>query len=366
MRLALIISSLQTGGAERVLSELANVWVSKGYEVSLITLAGSDNQSIYPLDPRIHLIHLNQMAGDSVPLLLRLKTIGKRILKLRKALKSIRADVIISFIDVMNVTTLLASRMLKIPVIVTERTHPSYHQLPKFYQFLRRLTYPWADKVISQTSSASDYFSRLPKRQKGIIPNAVKKPVVQKNETDILKPVHHIVSVGRLCPYKGFQILIQAFSEILPHNPNLNLTIYGDGVMRASLEMLIQELKLTEHVFLPGTIQDIETALYNSDLFVFPSFYEGFPNALCEAMAVGLPVIASNCSGSVEIVRDGIDGRLFGVGDVHQLTRLLQELIEDSSQRVKLSKGACGVVDRFSQASNLEKWDTVLAEVVNR
>lgn len=366
MHLALIISSLQTGGAERVLSELANAWVSKGYEVSLITLAGSNNETIYPLDPQIHLVHLNQIAGDNIPLLLRLKTIGKRILKLRKALKSIRPDVIISFIDVMNVTTLLAVRMLGIPVIVTERTHPSYHQLPKFYKILRRWTYPWADKVVSQTASASDYFSELPKHKKAIIPNGVKKPSVQKNETDILKPVHYIVSVGRLCPYKGFQILIQAFRDILPQNPNLNLTIYGDGGMRDNLEMLIQELNLTACVFLPGTVQDIETALYNSDLFVFPSFYEGFPNALCEAMAVGLPVIASNCSGSVEIVRDGIDGRLFGVGDVPQLTRLLQELIDDSAQRVKLSKGACHVVDRYNQASILEKWDTVLAEVVNR
>jgi glycosyltransferase involved in cell wall biosynthesis len=364
MHLALIISSLQTGGAERVLSELANAWISRGYEVSLITFSTPGEVSIYPLDPQVNLIELNQIPSENLSLLARLNNITKRILTLRKTLKVVKPDVVISFVDVMNITTLLASRRLSVPVIVSERIHPAYHPFPLVYKILRYFTYPWADKLIAQTESASGYFSNLPEEKKAIIPNAVKKPLMQKGESAILKPVRQIISVGRLTHQKAFPILIQAFSEISLVNPDLKLTIYGEGEMRGDLEKLIQQLQLTERVFLPGTIKDIETELNKADLFIFPSYYEGFPNALCEAMAIGLPVIASNCSGTVDILRDHIDGRLFNVGDAPQLTRFLQELIDDAGQRATLSKGALGVVERFSQSSILQKWDEVLDEVL--
>lgn len=366
MHIALIISSLGTGGAERVLSELANFWVSREHHVSLMTLCAPGTPSLYPLDSRVHLIQLDQAASGDVAFLVRFRNIARRILKLRGILKAAKPDVIISFVDVMNITTLFASRGLRIPVIVSERTHPSYYPLPLFYKKLRMITYPWADKLISQTASASGYFSRLPAHKKGIIPNGVKAPVAQKKESDLLNPVRQIVSVGRLCPDKGFHTLILAFSALISQYPDLNLTIYGEGAMREELENLIRKLNLTEHVFLPGTVKDIEAALYEADLFVFPSHYEGFPNALCEAMAVGLPVMASRCSGTVDIIRDGIDGRLFPVGEAAHLTTLLKELIQDPAQRVKLSQGALTITERFSQPSVLQQWDDLLVEVMKR
>lgn len=364
MHIVLVISSLTAGGAERVLSELANAWVVRGHEVSIITLADPNIPPFYRLNDQIHLYQLNVLQREKCTFLQRLKNIFKRLLKLRKALRLVKSDVIISFVDMVNVITLLASLGLKIPIIVCERTHPQYYQLPQFYKRLREIVYGWADKVVSQTLSASDYFSKLPRDKKVVIPNSVKKPKRQKSELDILKPVQKIISVGRLCPNKGFGTLITAFSEIAQKIPNLALTIYGEGNERQSLEALIRDLKLTTRVFLPGTVRDIEEALYQSDLFVFSSHYEGFPNALCEAMAVGLPVIASNCSGSIDIIREGIDGRFFGVGDMAQLTRLMQELIEDAPQRLRLSEGALGLSDRFSEGVILQKWDKVLSDVI--
>src|SRR5690606_29753976 len=111
------------------------------------------------------------------------------------------------------------------------------------------------------------------------------------------------------CPHKGFGALITAFSEIVLQKPDITLTIYGEGAERQNLESLIRGLNLTASVFLPGTVRDVEGIMYQADLFVFPSHYEGFPNALCEAMAMGLPVIASNCSGNIDIIREGVDGR---------------------------------------------------------
>lgn len=364
MHIALVIASLQPGGAERVLVGLGNAWVEKGHAVSLVTLSAPDAPCLYVLDPRIHLTPLNQLAADPAPFLVRLKGIFQRILSLRKALKAIKPDVVVSFVDVMNITTLLATWKLGIPVMVAERTHPAYYRLPSLYKALRRMVYPWANKVICQTASASSYFSWLPDPKKSIIPNGVQRARLFKEEKESSMPVQQLVSVGRLCPYKGFQDLIRAFSRLAPQNPQLKLVIYGEGSFRPALEKLIQKHRLEEQVFLPGVVEDIEAALYRADLFVFPSHYEGFPNALCEAMAVGLPVIASRCSGTVDIIREGVDGRLYPVGDVDQLAALLAELIQDPSQRVKLSQGALMISDRFNEKTILHLWDKILADVV--
>lgn len=364
MHIALIISSLSPGGAERVLSQLANAWISGGHKVSIITFSEPRTLPFYPLDESIHLHQLDLLVRQKSSSFRRLKNILKRILKLRQALKRVKPDVVISFVDVTNITVLLAGTRLHIPTIVCERTHPQYYRLPAVYNRLRLLTYSWARRVICQTASASEYFSNISYRKKAIIPNYVKKPGYQKNEADVLRPVQKIMSVGRLCSNKGFTTLIKAFSEVVHQKPNLTLTIYGEGAERQNLEALIRELDLTGKIFLPGIIKDVEAALYQADLFVFPSLYEGFPNVLCEAMAVGLPVIASNCSGNIDIVQEGVDGRLFVVGDVGQLKRLMRELIKDAPQRVKLSKGAMQLPDRFSQEAILQKWDAALREAV--
>jgi GalNAc-alpha-(1->4)-GalNAc-alpha-(1->3)-diNAcBac-PP-undecaprenol alpha-1,4-N-acetyl-D-galactosaminyltransferase len=108
---------------------------------------------------------------------------------------------------------------------------------------------------------------------------------------------------------------------------------------------------------LPGVVSDISSVLQQADLFVFPSRYEGFPNALCEAMAMGLPVIASSCSGSRDVVRDGVDGRLFAVGDVAELTAIASELISDFEQRQRLAAAACKISERFDQQQIYALWD---------
>lgn len=366
MHITLVISSLQPGGAERVLSDLANAWVMHGDIISLITLAAPEERSFYSLDSRIQLIQLAQTTPSNCSFFGRIKHLAKRILILRKTLKNLKPDLVLSFVDVMNVTTLVAGVRLGIPIVVSERTHPRYYGLPLFYKLLRLLVYPLAAKIVSQTSSADDYFSNLPSKKRGVIPNKVLRPKAQKQEENILRPVWQIISVGRLCPYKGFDTLVNAFARLNPQSQNLKLTIYGEGIERENLERLIQQLKMQDNVALPGTTKDIESVLNQADLFVFPSRYEGFPNALCEAMAVGLPVIASNCSGNRDIVQEGVDGRLFPVGDVDQLTMLLQELIQDPYQRLKLSQGALAITGRFSEAAVLRMWNTVFKEVIKQ
>lgn len=361
MHLSLVISSLEAGGAERILSELANHWVSRGHRVTLLTLAHPSARPYYPLSSLVHVIQLNQSLSESPAkswLWTRLRTILRRVFCLRTVLQTLKPDLIISFVDVMNLTTLLAGMRLKIPIIVSERTDPAFHVLPKLYTLLRTVLYPLAQCIVVQTQNAADYFPRSFKKYIKIIANPVKSPP----QKVLNSHCSNLISVGRLDPEKDHKTLIQAFSQIHKEYPPLQLSIYGEGPERVRLEQLIQSLGLQDHVVLPGTTKDIQNALLNSDIFIFPSRYEGFPNALCEAMATGLPVIASNCSGNVDIVRDGADGRLFPVGDVMALIQIMRELMEDRAQREKLARRALEVCVRFHPDVIFQCWDQLISE----
>ena len=356
MKITLVISSLSAGGAERVLSNLANYWDSKGHDVTIITLAL--NAPFYQLSETIKLKQIDQISENNENFLTRIFKIVKRLYFLRKAIIKSATDVVVSFVDIMNITMLMACIGLKIPIIVSERVDPHFHQIPRLYKFLRKCFYPYAKSVVVQTKSAASYFKNL--KNVVVIPNAVQKIDIVKH--DFSKPVQHIVSVGRLCEQKGFSTLIKAFAEIKKLHPHIKLTIYGEGEGRASLEALIKSLNLTDSVFLPGTVTDIENALFAADLFVFTSLYEGFPNALCEAMSGGLPVIASNCSGNVDVVQDGINGRLFPIGNLGALVILMNELIKDSDQRQKLVKNAINLSDFFGLDEINCLWDDVIEQ----
>jgi GalNAc-alpha-(1->4)-GalNAc-alpha-(1->3)-diNAcBac-PP-undecaprenol alpha-1,4-N-acetyl-D-galactosaminyltransferase len=354
MHLALIISSLSPGGAERVMSALANHWARRGHKVSLITFSPPTEKPFYPLHPTIQLIQLNQTHAETSPFK-RLKNSVIRIWSLRKAIKKLNPDRILSFVDLTNITTLLATWGLKIPVVVGERIDPNFYTIPRFYQWLRRRFYPLAQRVVVQTKNAATYFSN--QKNISIIPN----PVSQSDKT--LEPsttVKKIISIGRLAPQKDHSTLLQALPSLISHHPDLTLTIYGEGAERKNLEALIKSLKLEGKVFLPGAVQNIQEKLLESDLFIFPSRFEGFPNALCEALAIGLPTLASNCSGNVDVIEDSVNGRLFPVGDVQALTTIALELMDDLPQRQHLSKNAKTLPQTFSLDRIYQLWDGVM------
>ncbi|HQS83348.1 MAG: hypothetical protein B7Y25_00305 [Alphaproteobacteria bacterium 16-39-46] len=361
MHLTLIVSSLNSGGAQRVLSNLANYWSSQGHQISLITLDHPKTTPFYPLNSKIRLFQLNKNNSES-SCIKRLTSLAVRFISLRKKIQTLKPDMIISFVDIMNITTLVSTMGLKIPIIVCERTHPKYYKIPFLYHKLRLLFYPKAARVIVQTESAAHHFKNF--KNIFVIPNAVPQPATTKQ--DVTSFPNHIVSVGRLCPFKGFDTLINAFSNLHPYYPDLTLTIYGEGDERKNLEKLITSLNLEDKISLPGSVKNIEEILAKANLFIFPSHYEGFPNALCEAMAVGLPVIASNCSGNIDIVQDGIDGRLFSIGDTEALTKISLELLQDPDQRVKLAQNAKKICDRFHAERILDLWDQVIDKAIKK
>lgn len=358
MHIALVISSLEAGGAERVASELATYWAGQEHRITVITLSSPDISPFYTLGEKVELIQLdllNEAGGVS-----RLINIGKRILTLRKALKRKKPDLILSFIDITNLSTLLAAKGLNIPVLVAEHTHPAHHKIPKLYVRLRHYLYAWAKQVVMLTKSAAAYFSHL--ENVTVIPNAVSRPdhFVERGKSKY----RHLISVGRLIPSKGYDVLIKAVKDLYADYPDMRLTLYGEGPERGALEEIIKRCKLENIVCLPGITHDVNAALIKADFFVFPSLYEGFPNALCEAMAVGLPVIASNCSGNVDLVEHDVNGLLFEVGDITALTQDIKELMDNPEHASRLGQKALTIADRYERSQIYQKWDKLLKEAI--
>lgn len=356
MKLALVISSLNRGGAEGVLARLANGLVRRGHEATVITLEPSPPQ--YALDARIAWQALGG-GGASGSLAQAIASNFRRILGLRHAIRNAAPDVVVSFMDMTNVLTLLAVGK-ELPVFVSERIHPARHEIGRIWRWLRTRTYPRARGIVVQTAAIGAAFPSALQDRIRVIPNAV-SPLAETPPASPAKERRSLVAMGRLDRQKGFDLLLRAVAALGSHLAPWTLTVFGEGKERAALEALRKELGLDGRVCFPGQAQDPHRALATGDLFVLPSRFEGFPNALLEAMACGLPAVAFDCpSGPAEIIRHGEDGWLVPPEDVNALSRALELAMSDAELRRRAGVKAREVSGRFAEDAVLDLWEQCL------
>jgi glycosyltransferase involved in cell wall biosynthesis len=363
VKLLVFIASLECGGAERVSVTLCNHWAERGWDVTLATF---DDGTVPPFFPpargvrhvRLGLQRRSTGAVHSVINNLR------RVPRLRRFVALERPDCILSFIDGTNVLALIAARGTGIPVVVSERVDPSRHPIPWPWRVLRRVTYLWARAIAVQTRSIAAYFPASWRGRIAVIPNPVPKLAVKTADAPRAAGARRsIVGMGRLERQKGFDLLIRAFASIATMRPEWDLTILGEGSERGALAAEIARSGLSGRITLQGLEPDAVRALSRADLFVLSSRYEGFPNALCEAMACGLPVIAFDCpSGPAEIVRHGVDGLLVPAENVEALAAAMAELMADPERRRALGVNAPDVATRFSVERIAARWERVLRD----
>jgi len=364
-RLTLVIPSLELGGAERVIAQMANHWSEAGDDVTVVTLSSAASDT-YALSPRVARVPLDLLRESRhAPAALWNNVV--RVWKLRRALKESRPDAVISFTDRMNVTTLMAAIGLGLPVIVSERVDPARHPIGRAWSRLRIAMYPRAAAHVVQTEKVGDYIRSLARgKPVYVIPNAVSPPAPETVERsklvkDAARP--HLVAMGRLAPQKGFDLLIEAFARLASKFPQWSLRIVGEGPERAQLERQIAHRGLAGRVTLCGWTSRPESALIGCELFVLSSRYEGFPNALLEAMACGLPAISFDCeSGPAEIIRHEVDGLLVPAENVEELARAMERLMSDEAERRRLGEKAREVTGRFGPERYFDLWETVLRE----
>lgn len=366
MRVMLLISSMVTGGAQRVMSLLANRWAAQGWEVTLATLATSADD-FYPLHPSIRRVGLG-LEIDSTGPLNALANNRARVNALRRLIAESRPQVILSFQDRMNVLTLLAARGTGVPVVVSERVDPRVHAIGKLWNVLRRRTYPWASRVVAQTSSVAEWLQRLVAREKiAVVPNPAEAASASASENlreriGLNESTRIVLGVGRFVPQKGFDLLVDAFAQAARDRGDWHLVILGDGPERERLALLAASHHIADRVHLPGYVQEPRRYLEQIDLFVLSSRYEGFPNALLEAMAAGAAVIACDCpSGPRDIVDSGSDGLLVTPENAARLADAMSRLMDDAAERRRLGDRARMVTERFGFDRVARMWDEVVA-----
>jgi GalNAc-alpha-(1->4)-GalNAc-alpha-(1->3)-diNAcBac-PP-undecaprenol alpha-1,4-N-acetyl-D-galactosaminyltransferase len=337
-RIMLVIPTLHQGGAERVMSELANAWSRQQHEIHLVLLAKSEN--FYPINNNV-IIH--QLGFSHSGLLSKVVNELKVFFKLRKLLKQQKPDFVLSFMSKYNILTIFAASFLNLRVFVSERNNPR-QQLPILISFLRKITYRFADGIIAQTGLAKLILEKnTGNKNIAIIPNPLKTISFYED----VEREKMILDVGRLVDQKGQKYLLEAFKRI--KDAEWKIAILGDGPLYEQLKQHAEQLGVKDRVIMPGAVNEIDRWLARASVFAFPSLYEGFPNALAEAMAAGLPCVSFDCdTGPRDIIVDGENGYLVPVRDVDLLARRLEALISNTEIRNRLSREAAKIGDNFA------------------
>lgn len=367
MKIMLLLSSLNAGGAERVGVSLANAWVAQGHEVVMVpTYSQGTGQSFYPIDKRVQVLWLNQ----ELPRHKLLSQLTKPYY-LRRIMKRVQADVMVSFLTNVNVMSLLASRGLNIPLVVSERSHPLHQKISSSLKYLRKRLYPYADVVMLQTQQAADEFSQTmpPLKSLVVMPNPLPDELSQDaQQAPVNAPSKRVMAMGRLVSSKQFDLLIHVFSQALKQAPDWTLHIYGEGPERAKLQGLIQSLQKSQSIFLEGKTTEPWAMMSQAQVFAMTSRLEGFPNVMLEAMARGLPVVAFDCpSGPKEISRDGEFADIVPLGRDKQYESALLRLMQDNHYRHDLAqRGQAHVLAHYSQEQVLQQWDALFKRLLTQ
>ena len=370
-RIVIVVGSFAAGGAERVAATMANAWLERGHEVWLVsTYLGGAGAAAYPLDPKVSVVLLSEGISDRGTSLW--PATLRKIRTLRRLLLSIAPDVIISFLTNVNVLTILAHANSGIPLIISERTDPLHDsELPRALRVARILCYRFADALVVQSSAAAErYGARLRRVSRmTVIHNPLPAELAasprrarQEGEGGC------VVAMGRLTSEKGYPRLIEAFADALGDESAWQLRIWGEGPLRDELQSRVERLRLTDRVQLCGLTDQPWAALAAGQIFALSSEYEGFPNAMLEAMALGLPCIAFDCpSGPRELADGGRAAMLVPCGDVPALAAGLRELARDRELRsTRGARAATFVRSQFAQSSVMAQWDALIEEVVGQ
>lgn len=352
--LFLVTHKMSGGGCERVIAQLLNRFSQQGIACTLITEC--DVPSFYVLDKRIRQIPLLASAG------MRAGDVPKVYGKLRSLVKTERPDLILAMPEKVNVWTVLCLRGTGVPVVVSERNDPRRHPENRIKRALRTLIYPFADGFVFQTQQAADCFSRKIRARGVVLPNPLDTSALPSPTIDHRKTT--VVSAGRLHAQKNFPLLIAAFTAFYKTHPSWRLIVYGEGNERDTLERMISTLP-KDAVTLPGQVSELPTKIADCGVFVLTSDYEGMPNVLIEAMAMGCACVATDCpvGGCAALIRDGENGLLVPIGDEVGLTNALCKIADNATLAHTLGENAIKVRDTLDERIIVEKWRQYLDRI---
>lgn len=363
-----LITGMPMGGAERVMATLANEFVKRGHQVRLVTLKKA--VSAYELDKRVEFIGGGADINSGNFLIKRIPMISaviKGTLFYRRQLREYKPDIILSFLTYTNLLSVINNRIsrVKYPVVVSERCDP--RKRSKLLIKLCNIVYPLADCIVCQSKVIQDYFlNKNPKSVTKVIPNPVNEECINKEE--IIKRRKLIVAVGRLSNQKNYDLLIDAFSDIANEYSEYRLEIYGEGPERERLQKKINRLGLNDRIQLMGTKTNVMKHIADAQLFVMSSNFEGFPNALAEAMASGLPVISTNFPSGVakELIIDGENGYVVDINNREQMADAMRKILGDPLTITKMSKNNVLLREKLNVKTVANMWENLFNDILEK
>ena len=364
MRMLFMIHKLTYSGAPKMLSWVANRMAEKGHEVHLVTFFSDEQARLLNEAIMVHSLNIAQSNSRVVR-----NTTGmmKTIIKLHKKVMEIKPDVVVSFLDSVGYVYLpIAALLTKCKLIASERVDPfSYHRkLAKF----RRFSLKCCDRVVFQTEGARAFYKEhAPIYNNSIvIPNPVViNPEILEMNKHIPPPSerdNRIVTVGRLSlRQKRQDILLEAFQRIHDRYPQYRLVIYGDGPDDKKIQSQIEQMNLSHCVTLAGRVSNVEKEIFHAAAFVLTSDFEGIPNALIEAMSIGVPVVSTDCSpgGAALLIKDDKNGYLVPCRDPEIIAEKLSLLLNDPNISARFSHNCPDIIHEFSEDSIADKWEMV-------
>ena len=349
MKIVFVLPDMPGGGSERVVAMLANEYVKRGYQVAVLLFAG--DHVAYPLDDRIEVFIAGQ-PSDGNPLIQ-----VRRLFKMRRYYRKNRHCYIFSFCVRGTIFSVLAAAGIPHRLLVSERNDPTRIT----GQRLRDWSYRKAEKLILQTEDMRRCFAEDLQRKSAVIPNPIADDMPEPYRGERKK---RIVSVGRLEPQKNHKLLLDAFAEFHKSYPEYELHIFGVGELDKDLRRQAGELGIGDMVVFRGFSSNVQQEIRDSTMFVLSSDYEGISNSMIEALAMGVPVISTDCpvGGSRMYIEDGGSGLLTPVGDRKALAEAMRKIAGDcsfadglSANGVKAAKryGLKNIADRFLEEAGI-------------
>jgi len=345
-RLLFVVGSMGGGGAERVASIFANELSRKGFDITIAMIL--DNTVYYDIDPSVKLVDLTR---KSHPYLLNL---SYWISKIKQLHKKMHFDVAISFFLKGSPLLFEALKKTDVKMLARESEDPLNSKRGLITKALLNHYLAKMHAVIFQSEYQRKCFSKKIQEKGYIIHNPVSVP--EGEIIEFSKRSNVIVDVGRLIPGKRHDLILRAFAGFLSKNPDYILNIYGDGIEKENLSNLIKELKLDNHAFLKGTSKNLHYDIAKSKIFVLASDFEGQPNALIEAMALGIPVISSRWNGVEDFVQNNINGLVFEKGDLESLIKSFETITRETDLSQSFVEKANQTRKNFSLETIIDKW----------
>lgn len=321
--------SLKRGGAERVTVRLSEYFVSKGLRVAIVTT-----------NPPYKMEYGVPEGVDRISVGIESKNLFKLIIGYSRILRTIEVGVAILMGLPHGCYIVPACLINRVKLIISERNSPANFDGKKITRILMNYFMKFGNGYVFQTEQAKKYYSSIIKKPSTVIKNPIDASELPNRASE--NNAYQIISVGRLARQKNQTMMIKAFANVSKEFPEATLTIYGDGELRKELKNLVRRLQMERKIFLPGVVENVLEIEAQSGLFLFSSNFEGIPNALLEAMAIGIPCISTDCpcGGPASVIIDGYNGKLVPVGDERAMAASIRYMLRNPNEARKMGEEA--------------------------